>query len=222
MEVYGDDGWARPVRAGGRRLAPRSTQRHAPVRAQVSAPGVVVGIDLGTTSSAIAIVAADGKAEILSDEQGHGTMPSRVFFPDDDGLEPLVGSDAGDDAAASSKRVVGRSYEDAKQATAARLFFGESLVCMENGSAGLRCGNAVVTPEDVACEILMELLARAEAHCGVRAERACIGVPAHFTDSQREATKAAAERAGLSRVRLLEEPVAAALAYSQAPQPTPF
>ena len=174
-------------------------------------PGECVGIDLGTTSSAIAAVLGE-TPEIVPDGDDHGTMPSRVAFGSDGTAR--VGRHAIDahDALASSKRLIGRSFEDAKQQKSTRALFGKSL--KNNGGAASLIHNGVdASPVDVASHILSALLDQSHEQCGVRADRAVLGVPAHFTDAQREATKLAAERAGIEKVRLLEEPVAAALAY---------
>ena len=124
-----------------------------------------------------------------------------------------MGSCAAADALCSSKRLIGRTYKEAKAIRAARKLFSTSLVALPDGSAGLDYRGRSYSPIDVAAEVLTTLLDQAEAACGVRAARAVVGVPAHFTEAQRAATLAAAERAGLDKVRLLEEPVAAALAY---------
>lgn len=159
-----------------------------------SRPGEVVGIDLGTTSSAIAVV-IDGQPEIVPDADGRLMIPSIVSW-------------SGEAAIASSKRLIGRSYADVSKCTSSRALFA-SLKPLPDGTAGV----GQRSPVDVATRILQTLLAQAEAACGVRAERAVIGVPANFLEAQREATLVAAKQAGLDKVRLIEEPVAAALAY---------
>lgn len=184
---------------------PRATEGAEP-------PGLSVGIDLGTTSSAIAVV-RDGKPEVIADDSGRRSLASRVSFAPDGTAR--VGEAAGPQAISSAKRLIGLTHEEVAATPRARALFAQQLTVLPNGGAGLRCpasGN-VCAPEDVAARVLETLLARAESACGVRAERAVIGVPAHFTQPQREATRAAANAAGLQKVRLLEEPVAAALAY---------
>lgn len=171
---------------------------------QQQVPGAAVGIDLGTTSSSVAIV-RDGTAEVVLDEHGRKTMPSRVLFGPNG---PLVGEAAGDMAISSAKRLIGRSYEEVATSARARALFGDQLVALPDGGAGLRCPTSgkVCAPEDVAALVLEALLDRAEAACGLRAQRAVIGVPAHFTQAQRDATRAAAAAAGIDKARrLLEE-----------------
>ena len=170
--------------------------------------GEVVGIDLGTTSSAIAVVRGEN-AEIVPTIDGHSTLPSCVTFTSD-GAQ--MSSPAAENAIASSKRLIGRTYEEATKSSAVRALFS-GVTSLPDGSAGLNTVAGVRSPVDVASEILRTLLDQSEAACGVRASRAVIGIPSHFTDRQREATREAAERVGLDKVRLLEEPVAAALAY---------
>ena len=176
-------------------------------------PGTIVGIDLGTTSSAIAVCLGDVPSVVPNPDGGGATVPSLVTLAGD-GLVPRVGSHAGPDALSSTKRLIGRSYDDASQNAAIRaLFRASTLVRLPDGTAGLRHHGVETSPEAAAAAILQSLLDTSADACGVRAERAVIGVPAHFTDAQRAATKAAAEVAGLDKVRLLEEPIAAALAY---------
>ena len=192
----------------------RQSRRVAFPRAVADAepPGLSVGIDLGTTSSAIAVV-RDGKPEVIVDGSGRRSLASRVSFGPDGTAR--VGDAAGPLAISSAKRLMGLTHEAAAATPRARALFAQQLTVLPNRGAGLRCpaSDTVCAPEDVAARVLETLLARAEAACGVRAERAVIGVPAHFTQPQREATRAAANAAGLQKVRLLEEPVAAALAY---------
>ena len=116
--------------------------------------GAAVGIDLGTTSSSIAVV-RDGVAEVVLSADGRKTMPSRVRYGPD-GSEPLVGEAAGELALGSAKRLIGRTYEEATAAPRARALFGEQLVALPGGGAGLRCpgSGTVCSPEDVAALVL--------------------------------------------------------------------
>ena len=167
-------------------------------------PGEVVGIDLGTTSSAVAVVLG-GEPEIVPDEAGRTTMPSLVDIEQD-----LVGHMAvGTSAIGSTKRLLGRSYADVKDSAAVRALFGKELAPAEDGSAVV----GACSPVAAASALLERLMDVSEAACGVRASKAVLTVPAHFTEPQRAAMRLAAERAGLAKCRLLEEPVAAALAY---------
>lgn len=193
-------------------LCLRAPARHAPVMLQAT-PGECVGIDLGTTSSAIAVVLGD-QPEIVPDvESGRGTIPSRVTFMPDGSARVGRGATLTDDSLVSTKRIIGRSLDDARSEPAARALFADSLTPLPDGRAGLKANGVLAAPEDVAAEILSALLQQAEDTCGARASRGVVCVPAHFTEAQRDATRSAAERAGLVKVRLLEEPVAAALAY---------
>ena len=184
----------------GRTITTRRTTLQRP-------PGEVVGIDLGTTSSAVAVILG-GEPEVVPDADGRMTIPSRVEF-DGDGAAAVGHAAPSATALCSTKRIIGRSYAHAQGSAAMRSLFGSSLRPLPDGSAGLDTRS----PEDAAAALLSALLAHSEAMCGVRASKAVVTVPAHFTEPQREATKRAAERAGLAKVRLLEEPVAAALAY---------
>ena len=165
-------------------------------------PGAAVGIDLGTTSSSIAVV-RDGAPKIVH------TVPSTVQFTDS---APLVG--VGAPCIRSAKRLIGRSFADVQNEPAVRAHFGP-LLENANDAAALRCPSSdqTISPEEASAEILRALLDAAEAETGARADRAVIGVPAHFAKPQRDATRAAASAVGLESVKLLEEPVCAALAF---------
>ena len=192
-------------------LAPQQRSIMRVSTLQLSAPGTIVGIDLGTTSSAIAVI-IDSEPEIVPDAEGCRSLPSIVEFKPDGST--VVGSEAGPEGLASCKRLIGRSFSEASSTAAARELFGKSLVCLPGGDVGLRLdGERVCSPVEVATEVLCALLDQAEEQCGVRAERAVLCVPAQFPEVARAATLGAAERCGLAKVRLLEEPVAAALAY---------
>ncbi|MBC8141233.1 MAG: molecular chaperone DnaK [Armatimonadetes bacterium] len=179
----------------------------------------IVGIDLGTTNSLIA-VAKDGVPQILADpETGETLLPSVVFFPAD-GSAPLVGTPAKahlltDPARTvySAKRLMGKGYADA-QGEAANLSYALSpdradVATIKLGDLG---ENQITAPE-VAAHILRTLKDRAEAVLGEPVSKAVITVPAYFNDAQRQATKDAGEIAGLEVVRIVNEPTAASLAY---------
>ena len=165
-------------------------------------PGAAVGIDLGTTSSSIAVV-RDGAPKIVH------SLPSTVRFTDS---APLVG--VGAPCIRSAKRLIGRSFAEVQNEPAVRAHFGPLLENTDDAAA-LRCPSSdqTISPEEASAEILRALLDAAEAETGARADRAVIGVPAHFAKPQRDATRAAAAAVGLESVKLLEEPVCAALAF---------
>lgn len=176
---------------------------------------LAVGIDLGTTNSLVATVQS-GKARTLADAAGRHLLPSVVrYFPDG---ERKVGVEARDAAASdplntivSVKRLMGRGLEDLKR------LGGELPYCFSEtermGMPRLRTAAGEKSPVQVSADILSVLRARAEATLGGELTGAVITVPAYFDDAQRQATKDAAQLAGLKLLRLLNEPTAAAVAY---------
>jgi molecular chaperone DnaK len=162
-------------------------------QAGVTAESLILGIDLGTTFSAIAYVNEHGKPEVISNREGGRTTPSVVFF---DGENPIVGVEASRMAVIEPKRTV----ECIKRE-------------MGNPSYRFNVNGKDYFPEDLSALILRKLKLDAEAALGRPVERAVISVPAYFKDAQREATKQAGKIAGLDVVRILNEPTAAALAY---------
>ncbi|MBL9141727.1 MAG: Hsp70 family protein [Phycisphaerae bacterium] len=175
---------------------------------------VIVGIDLGTTNSLVAVCDASGP-RVLADEAGRVLLPSVVRFTQ--GAEPVVGHAARDhavefpeDTVASSKRFMGRGLAESRTAA-------EGLACpLTEGPRGLAAfdvGGRAVTPQEVAALVLAELKRIAEAALGAPVHRAVVTVPAYFDDAQRQATRDAARIAGLDAVRIVSEPTAAALAY---------
>ncbi|HRI50607.1 MAG TPA: Hsp70 family protein, partial [Pseudomonadota bacterium] len=197
-------------------------------RVKEACRGRVIGIDLGTTNSLVAVV-ADGTPRCLLDEQGQALLPSVVRYQP--GGPPVVGgaakrsaAQAPHDTIASVKRFMGRGPADlAKDGTAQR--FGQYRFAPATGEpsaagivrflvAGDRGpASRSVTPIEVSAEILRQLRQRAEEKLGGELEGAVITVPAYFDDAQRQATKDAGRLAGLNVLRLLNEPTAAALAY---------
>ena len=151
----------------------------------------IVGIDLGTTHSAIAVVEA-GMPGILADAEGRRLLPSVVHFPANG--EPVVG--------VAAKRI--QTVEPERTVSSAKRFMGRSENSMVKGEAA--------SPVEVSALILKELRAQAEAALGESADRAVITVPAYFNDAQRQATKLAGEQAGWKVERIINEPTAAALA----------
>ena len=190
---------------------------------QIAEPGLsldphqrklAVGIDLGTTNSLVASV-RNGVAETLADESGAHILPSVVHYTQ--GQQPLVGAEAALRATQdpyntiqSIKRLMGRSADDALQ-------LGEQLpyefVESDTAMPYLRTAVGDLSPVQISADILKSLVARAEASLGGDLEGAVITVPAYFDDAQRQATKDAAQIAGINVLRLLNEPTAAAVAY---------
>ena len=187
---------------------------------QISEPGestlphehrLVVGIDLGTTNSLVATV-RHGFPQVLADEQGRPMLPSVVHYTAE---QITVGADAQAFQAndprntiASVKRLMGRGYTDARQLPDA----GYVLVDTP-GMVSVQTSQGVKSPVQVSAEILKALNERAQAALGGELVGAVITVPAYFDDAQRQATKDAAQIAGLNVLRLLNEPTAAAIAY---------
>lgn len=190
---------------------------------QIAEPGLsldphqrklAVGIDLGTTNSLVASV-RNGVAETLADESGAHILPSVVHYTQ--GQQPLVGAEAAllatqdpYNTIQSIKRLMGRSAADALQ-------LGEQLpyefVESDTAMPYLRTAAGDLSPVQISADILKSLVARAEASLGGDLEGAVITVPAYFDDAQRQATKDAAQIAGINVLRLLNEPTAAAVAY---------
>jgi molecular chaperone DnaK (HSP70) len=174
----------------------------------------IIGIDLGTTHSLVAICDAAGP-RVLADGQGRLLLPSVVrLLP---GAEPVVGHQAKARAVefplqtiASSKRFMGRSHSESLRLAEG---FGGQLVPGPRGMAAFQVEGRTVTPQEVAAMVLAELRRTAEAALGHPVHRAVITVPAYFDDAQRQATRDAARLAGLLAERIVNEPTAAALAY---------
>ena len=178
----------------------------------------VVGIDLGTTNSLVAIADERGP-RVLAPEGESPLVPSVVRYHDDGSV--TVGSEARAAAIAhprttiaSAKRLMGRSVADAEGDLP---YMSVELVAGEHDTARIRLplagGERIVSPQEVAAEVLKALRARAEAVLGTKVERAVVTVPAYFDDAQRQATRDAGRIAGLDVVRIVNEPTAAALAY---------
>lgn len=174
----------------------------------------IIGIDLGTTNSLVAICDSAGP-RVLCNERGERMIASAVRYSN--GVAVAVGSDARRSAAAfaretvmSAKRLMGRSFEEVCGLPG---IDGAQLSAGERGLAALRVGGAEVLPQEVAAVILSELRRIASLQLGVPVRRAVVTVPAYFDDGQRQATRDAARLAGLDAVRIVNEPTAAALAY---------
>ena len=178
--------------------------------------GKVIGIDLGTTNSCVAVM--DGKAaKVIENAEGMRTTPSIVAFSDDG--ERLVGQPAKRQAVTNPertffavKRLVGRRYDDPMVEKDKKLV-PYKIVKASNGDAWVEADAKTYSPSQVSAFILQKMKETAEAHLGQKVDQAVITVPAYFNDAQRQATKDAGKIAGLEVLRIINEPTAAALAY---------
>ena len=178
--------------------------------------GKVIGIDLGTTNSCVAVM--DGKtAKVIENAEGMRTTPSIVAFSDDG--ERLVGQPAKRQAVTNPertffavKRLVGRRYDDPMVEKDKKLV-PYKIVKASNGDAWVEADGKTYSPSQVSAFILQKMKETAEAHLGQKVDQAVITVPAYFNDAQRQATKDAGKIAGLEVLRIINEPTAAALAY---------
>ena len=178
--------------------------------------GKILGIDLGTTNSAMAIVQG-GKPEIVENKEGNRTTPSMIAVNKNG--ERLVGLLAKRQAVTnpentlfSVKRLIGRNFDDADIQEDVKLM-PYKISKKENGGVLVKMGDKEYTPREISAMVLQKLKADAEEKLGEKIEEAVITVPAYFDDSQRKATKEAGEIAGLKVRRIINEPTAAALAY---------
>ena len=176
----------------------------------------IIGIDLGTTNSCVAIM--DGKTpKVIENAEGSRTTPSVVAFLDDG--ERLVGQPAKRQAVTNPsntlfaiKRLIGRNFDDPVVAKDKGMVPYE-IVKGPTGDAWVRAHGKDYSPQQVSAFILQKMKEAAEAHLGEKVEKAVITVPAYFNDAQRQATKDAGKIAGLEVLRIINEPTAAALAY---------
>ncbi|KKR07772.1 MAG: chaperone protein DnaK, molecular chaperone DnaK [Candidatus Peregrinibacteria bacterium GW2011_GWE2_39_6] len=173
----------------------------------------IIGIDLGTTNSCVAVMMG-GDAEVIPNAEGQRTTPSIVAYKD---KERLVGIPAKRQAVTnaentifSAKRFIGRTYKEIEE-TAKRMPFKVSKG--SKGEAEITLNNKTLRPAEISAMILQKLKADAEKYLGEKVTEAVITVPAYFNDSQRQATKDAGKIAGLEVKRIINEPTAAALAY---------
>ena len=176
----------------------------------------VIGIDLGTTNSAMAAMEA-GKPQVIANVEGGRTTPSVVATSKDG--ERLVGTIAKrqavtnpDQTLYSVKRLMGRRFDD-EEVQRFKAIAGFEIVKMPNGDAGVKMGDRDYSPPEISAMILQKLKADAEAYLGEEVTEAVITVPAYFGDSQRQATRDAGRIAGLEVLRIINEPTAASLAY---------
>ena len=178
--------------------------------------GKVIGIDLGTTNSCVAIMEG-GKPRVIENSEGDRTTPSIVAFTKDD--EVLVGQSAKRQAVTNPqntlyavKRLIGRRFKD-KEVAKALQHSPFKIVENANGDAWVEAQGKAMAPPEVAARVLMKMKKTAEDFLGEPVTEAVITVPAYFDDAQRQATKDAAQLAGLNVLRLINEPTAAAIAY---------
>jgi molecular chaperone DnaK len=177
--------------------------------------GKVLGIDLGTTNSAMAVY-SNGEASIIANKEGKNTTPSVVAFTDKG--EVLVGDSAKRQAVTnpektiySIKRIMGlMCNEDKAKDAKERLPYH---VIDRNGACAIEVAEKTYTPQEISAKVLMKLKEDAEAYLGEEVTDAVITVPAYFNDAQRKATKEAGTIAGLNVLRIINEPTSAALAY---------
>ncbi|MBN16123.1 molecular chaperone DnaK [Pelagibacterium nitratireducens] len=178
--------------------------------------GKVIGIDLGTTNSCVAVM--DGKTpKVIENAEGARTTPSMVAFSNDG--ERLVGQPAKRQAVTNPegtlfavKRLIGRRFED-PMVTKDKGLVPYKIVKADNGDAWVEADGKKSSPSEVSAMILGKMKETAESYLGEPVTQAVITVPAYFNDSQRQATKDAGKIAGLEVLRIINEPTAAALAY---------
>ncbi|MGD9668783.1 MAG: molecular chaperone DnaK [Hyphomicrobiaceae bacterium] len=176
----------------------------------------VIGIDLGTTNSCVAVMDG-GKPKVLENSEGANTTPSIVAFTDDG--ERLVGQTAKNQAVTNPlntlfaiKRLIGRRFDD-EMVKKDQGLVPYKIVKGPNGDAWVEAQGKQYSPQEVSAFILQKMKETAEAKLGEKITQAVITVPAYFNDAQRQATKDAGKIAGLEVLRIINEPTAAALAY---------
>lgn len=176
----------------------------------------IIGIDLGTTNSCVAVMEGD-KPRVIENAEGRRTTPSIVAFTDDD--EVLVGEAAKRQAVTNPertlyavKRLIGRRFDDPVVQKDIKMV-PYKIIKADNGDAWVRVKNQDKAPPQISAEVLRKMKKTAEDYLGEPVTEAVITVPAYFNDSQRQATKDAGRIAGLEVKRIINEPTAAALAY---------
>ena len=175
----------------------------------------VIGIDLGTTNSCVAII-ENGVAKVIENSEGARTTPSIVAYAND---EILVGASAKRQAVTNpkntiyaSKRLIGRKFDEAAVQKDIELM-PYTIIKADNGDAWVQVNEDKLAPPQISAEVLRKMKKTAEDYLGHEVTQAVITVPAYFNDSQRQATKDAGKIAGLEVLRIINEPTAAALAY---------
>ena len=174
----------------------------------------IIGIDLGTTNSCVAIL-ENGVAKVIENSEGARTTPSIIAYGD----EILVGAPAKRQAVTNpkntiyaAKRLIGRKFNE-KEVQKDIDLMPYSIVEAANGDAWIQVNDEKLAPPQVSAEVLRKMKKTAEDYLGTEVTQAVITVPAYFNDSQRQATKDAGKIAGLEVLRIINEPTAAALAY---------
>ncbi len=178
--------------------------------------GKIIGIDLGTTNSCVAVM-ENGKPKVIENSEGDRTTPSVVAFTGDG--EVLVGAPAKRQAVTNPertlfaiKRLIGRKYDDAEVQKDIEMV-PYKIVKADNGDAWVEVDGKKMAPPEISARVLQKMKKTAEDYLGEEVTEAVITVPAYFNDSQRQATKDAGRIAGLDVKRIINEPTAAALAY---------
>jgi molecular chaperone DnaK len=171
----------------------------------------IIGIDLGTTNSCVAVI-ENGTAKVIENSEGARTTPSTVAYTE---TEILVGAPAKRQAVTNpkntiyaAKRFIGRKFQEGQQ-----HLMPYDVVKASNGDAWIRTNGKELAPPQISAEVLRKMKKTAEDYLGEEVTQAVITVPAYFNDSQRQATKDAGKIAGLEVLRIINEPTAAALAY---------
>ena len=178
--------------------------------------GKVIGIDLGTTNSCVAVMEGD-KPKVIENSEGDRTTPSIVAFSKDD--QVLVGQSAKRQAVTNPtntlfaiKRLIGRRFEDDVVQRDIKMV-PYTITKADNGDAWVEANGKKMAPPEISARVLMKMKKTAEDYLGEPVTEAVVTVPAYFNDSQRQATKDAGKIAGLDVKRIINEPTAAALAY---------
>lgn len=178
--------------------------------------GKIIGIDLGTTNSCVAVLDG-GKAKVIENAEGDRTTPSIIAYTDDG--ETLVGQPAKRQAVTNPnntlfaiKRLIGRQFKDDVVQKDIKMV-PYKIVEADNGDAWVEVRGEKMAPPQISAQVLMKMKKTAEDYLGERVIEAVVTVPAYFNDSQRQATKDAGKIAGLDVKRIINEPTAAALAY---------
>ncbi len=177
---------------------------------------IVIGIDLGTSNSCVAHI-VNGQPIVISDKEGRDTIPS--IFAISATNDPIVGHEAKAQASTNrlntifaAKRLIGRKFNSEEiQHASSKLPY--KMLQAENGDAWVEVNGTAMSPEEVSSQVLIKIKEVAEGFLKEEVKRAVITVPAHFNDSQRQATKDAGRLAGLDVLRIINEPTAAALAF---------
>jgi len=178
--------------------------------------GRIIGIDLGTTNSCVAVMEAGGKPRVIENSEGDRTTPSIVAYTND---EVIVGQAAKrqavtnpDNTLYAVKRLIGRKFKDAEVQKDIEMV-PYKIVAADNGDAWVEVNGKKMASPEISARVLMKMKKTAEDYLGEEVTEAVITVPAYFNDSQRQATKDAGKIAGLDVKRIINEPTAAALAY---------